>query len=69
VRRIWWQSGSDDAMIDVLKALNPLGSYPSHPHLREQTGRMCIGGSSKIARTAEAVLHPLHAGLFGPPPA
>jgi hypothetical protein len=26
---------------------------------------MCIGGSSKIARTAEAVLRPLHAGLFG----
>jgi hypothetical protein len=26
---------------------------------------MCIGGSSKIARTAEVVLRPLHAGLFG----
>jgi hypothetical protein len=26
---------------------------------------MCIGGSPKIARTAEAVLRPLHAGLFG----
>jgi hypothetical protein len=45
------------------KALNPQGSWPSHPRLREQTGRMWIGGSSKIARTAEEGL--VFARLFG----
>jgi hypothetical protein len=34
-----------------------------HPHLREQIGRMWIGGSSKIARTAEVLR--VQAGLFG----
>src|SRR5262249_21142418 len=38
--------------------------YPLHPHLREQIGRMWIGGSSKIARTAEVLLR-VQAGLFG----
>jgi len=33
--------------------LNRKGSYPCHPLMREQTGRMRIGGSSKFARTAE----------------
>src|SRR5271169_3665912 len=25
VRRIWWQSGTDDAMIDALKSIEPIG--------------------------------------------
>jgi len=25
VRRIWWQSGTDDAMIDELKSIEPIG--------------------------------------------
>jgi hypothetical protein len=44
--------------------LNSLGSYPLHPHLREEIGRMWIGGSSKIARTAEVLLR-VQACLFG----
>jgi hypothetical protein len=37
----------------VLKSVEPTGFLAFAPAFAEQTGRMWIGGSSKIARTAE----------------
>jgi hypothetical protein len=51
-------------MIGALKSIEPIGFLSFAPASAGQIGRMWIGGSSKIARTAEVLLR-VQAGLFG----
>jgi hypothetical protein len=51
--QIWWRSKAPDGMITAPKWLEPTGFFPLHPQYAGSFWRMRIGGSSKIARTAD----------------
>src|SRR6266700_3782691 len=53
VSKIWWLRGTVDAIIGMPKWLEPTGFVLLAPAVCGKIGRMWIGGSSKIARTAE----------------
>jgi hypothetical protein len=68
LRRIWWQSGTDDAMIDALKSIEPIGFLSFAPASagtnRADVNRRII----RIARTAEERLCPVLAACLVPAP-